>query len=174
MSQMPMLVSPPPPPPSASVQRVAVALQQLQHPHAPQWLAQEARTAEAAAQMLGVQTGQIAKSVIFQRLADQTAVLVVTAGDRRVDVNRVNALLGTVGPARAAFVKAQTGFAIGGVSPVAHARPLLCLLDASLQRFDTLWAAAGHPRAVFCLQPDDLERITGAPWAEVAASEVPA
>ena len=135
-----------------------------------QMLDASARTAQEAADGLGVQLGQIAKSVIFRRLRDAVAVLVVTSGDRRVDESKVAALVGPVGRADAEFVKARTGFAIGGVAPLAHVQPTVTLLDRELWRFETLWAAAGHPHAVFQLQPEDLRRLTGAPVADVVVS----
>ena len=149
------------------VQRVAQALQQAGHAHAPVMLDGAARTAQEAADALGVALGQIAKSVIFRRKADDTAVLVVTSGDRRVDEKKVSALVGKVGRADAEFVKARTGFAIGGVSPVAHLNPPVTLLDQDLWRFQEVWAAAGHPHGVFCLKPDDLRHLTAAPVADV-------
>jgi prolyl-tRNA editing enzyme YbaK/EbsC (Cys-tRNA(Pro) deacylase) len=149
------------------VQRVSLALQEAGHPHAPVMLNEAARTAQEAADGLGVQLGQIAKSVIFKRKEDGAAVLVVTSGDRRVDEKKVSALVGKVGRADADFVKAQTGFTIGGVSPVAHLNPSVTLLDQDLWRFEVVWAAAGHPHGVFQLQPEDLKRLTGAPVADV-------
>jgi len=130
-------------------------------------LNETARTAQEAADGLGVQLGQIAKSVIFKRKEDGAAVLVVTSGDRRVDEKKVSALVGKVGRADADFVKTQTGFSIGGVSPVAHLNPPVTLLDQDLWRFDVVWAAAGHPHGVFQLQPEDLKRLTGAPVVDV-------
>jgi prolyl-tRNA editing enzyme YbaK/EbsC (Cys-tRNA(Pro) deacylase) len=149
------------------VQRVARVLQDAAHPHAPVMLDGAARTAQEAADALSVRLGQIAKSVIFKRKEDGVAVLVVTSGDRRVDEKKVSALVGKVGRADADFVKAQTGFTIGGVSPVAHLNPPVTLLDQDLWRFDAVWAAAGHPHGVFQLQPEDLRRLTGAPVADV-------
>lgn len=147
--------------------RVTQALADLGHPHAPVWLDAAARTAQEAADALGVSLGQIAKSVIFRRRADEAAVLVVTSGDRRVDERRVAAITGPLGRADADFVKARTGFSIGGVSPVAHASPCVTLIDRDLYRFDLIWAAAGHPNGVFRLAPQDLARLTGAPVADV-------
>ncbi len=149
------------------VQRVARWLAARGHAQVPKMLDGSARTAQEAADVLGVQLGQIAKSVIFRRKEDDTAVLVVTSGDRRVDERKVSALLGKVGRADADFVKARTGFSIGGVAPVAHAMPSVTLLDQDLWRFDEVWAAAGHPHGVFCLHPDDLKQLTGAPVADV-------
>lgn len=148
-------------------QRVAQALVEQGHPHAPLYLETAARTAQEAADALGVSVGQIAKSVIFKLRADERAVLVVASGDRRVDEKKVAALVGPVGRADADFVKARTGFSIGGVSPVAHATPPLTLIDRELFRFDEIWAAAGHPNGVFRLSPSQLEALTGAPVADV-------
>ena len=149
------------------VQRVARVLQEHGHPHAPVMLDDAARTAQQAADALGIAVGQIAKSIIFRRKADDAAVLVVTSGDRRVDEKKVEALVGKTGRADADFVKARTGYSIGGVAPIAHAQPPVTLIDRELFRFDEIWAAAGHPRGVFKLRPQDLQRLTGAPVADV-------
>ncbi|HEY9222756.1 MAG TPA: YbaK/EbsC family protein [Variovorax sp.] len=151
-----------------SVQRVARLLQDAGHAHAPRMLDDAARTAQQAADALGIAVGQIAKSIVFRRKSDDVAVLVVTSGDKRVDEKKVDALVGKTGRADAEFVKAKTGFSIGGVSPFAHATPPVTLIDRELFRFDEIWAAAGHPHAVVKLSPQDLERLTGAPVAEVA------
>jgi prolyl-tRNA editing enzyme YbaK/EbsC (Cys-tRNA(Pro) deacylase) len=151
-------------------QRVTLALQALGHPHAPRWLEVSARTSQEAADALGVQVGQIAKSVVFKRLADQAAVLVVTSGDRRVDEAKVAALTGPLGRADAAFVKERSGFTIGGVAPLAHATPPVTLIDRELFRFAEIWAAAGHARGVFRLAPQQLAALTGAPVADVTAA----
>lgn len=149
------------------VQRVAAALQAKGHPHAPRMLNDSARTAQEAADALGIAVGQIAKSIIFRRKSDDSAVLVVTSGDRRVDEKKVEAHVGKVGRADADFVKTRTGFTIGGVSPVAHATPPVTLIDRDLLRFDVVWAAAGHPNGVFPLHPSDLQRLTDAPVVDV-------
>ena len=149
------------------VQRVARVLQAAGHPHMPVLLGDAARTASEAANALGVQLGQIAKSIIFRRKSDDAAVLVITSGDRRVDEKMVDAIVGKTGRADADFVKAKTGFSIGGVSPLAHAEKPVTLIDRELLRFDVVWAAAGHPHGVFQLQPSDLLRLTGAPLADV-------
>ena len=154
------------------VQRVAQVLQALGHPHGPHMLDGAARTAQQAADALGVQLGQIAKSIIFRRKQDDAAVLVITSGDRRVDEKKVAALVGKIGRADAEFVKARTGFSIGGVSPVGHASAPVTLIDRELQRFAVVWAAAGHPHGVFPLHPNDLERLTGAPVADVVQEPV--
>lgn len=148
-------------------QRVARALAERGHPHEPRWLEVAARTSLEAADALGVQVGQIAKSVIFRRKADEVAVLVVTSGDKRVDEKRVAAITGPLGRADADFVKARTGFSIGGVSPLAHLSPPVTLIDRELFRFPLIWAAAGHPNGVFALSPEQLVALTGAPVADV-------
>lgn len=157
------------------VQRVAAALQAKGHPHSPVMLDDAARTAQQAADALGIAVGQIAKSIIFRRKSDDAAVLVVTSGDKRVDEKKVEALVctdgGKLGRADADFVKASTGFSIGGVPPLAHATALVTLIDRELFRFEEIWAAAGHPHGVFKLRPHDLERLTGAPVADVAQAE---
>lgn len=153
------------------VQRVADFLQKAGHSHQPVMLDDAARTAQQAADALGVLLGQIAKSIIFRRKSDDAAVLVITSGDKRVDEAKVQALVcdGTakLGRADADFVKSKTGFTIGGVAPVAHLSPPVTLLDKELFRFQTIWAAAGHPHAVFEVTPAALQALSGAPVADV-------
>lgn len=156
------------------VQRVAAALLAQGHPHAPVMLDAAARTAQQAADGLGVALGQIAKSIIFRRKSDDAAVLVVTSGDKRVDEKKVAAVVGTLGRADASFVKSKTGFSIGGVAPIAHATPCVTLIDQELFRFEEIWAAAGNPHAVFKLRPQDLLALSGAPVADVVPTPVPA
>ena len=152
------------------VGRVVAALAAHGHPHSPVLLDAAARTAQQAADALGVALGQIAKSIIFRRKADDVAVLVVTSGDRRVDENKVATRVGPLGRADADFVKTRTGFSIGGVPPLAHATPSVTLIDQQLFRFEEIWAAGGHPHAVFKLQPQDLVRWSAAPVADVVQS----
>jgi prolyl-tRNA editing enzyme YbaK/EbsC (Cys-tRNA(Pro) deacylase)/predicted Fe-S protein YdhL (DUF1289 family) len=157
------------------VQRVAAFLQDQGHAHAPVMLDDAARTAQQAADALGVAVGQIAKSIVFRRKSDDAAVLVVTSGDQRVDEKKVEALVCAdgrrLGRADAAFVKSRTGFSIGGVSPLAHATASVTLIDQSLFRFDDIWAAAGHPHGVFRLSPQQLQALTGAPVADLAVQD---
>ncbi|MDQ3272689.1 MAG: DUF1289 domain-containing protein [Pseudomonadota bacterium] len=158
------------------VQRVAAVLEAKGHPHMPVMLNDAARTAQQAADALGIALGQIAKSIIFRRKSDDMAVLVITAGDQRVDERKVEALVcpdgKRLGRADAEFVKARTGFSIGGVSPLAHTTPPVTLIDQSLLRFDEIWAAAGHPHGVFKLSPQQLVDLTGAPVSNVAVDVV--
>ena len=153
------------------VQRVADFLQKAGHSHQPVMLDDAARTAQQAADALGVALGQIAKSIIFRRKSDDAAVLVITSGDKRVDEAKVQALVceGTakLGRADADFVKSKTGFTIGGVAPVAHLSPPVTLLDQELFRFETIWAAAGHPQSVFEVTPAALQALSQAPVADV-------
>ena len=149
------------------VQRVARVLQDKGHAHSPVMLDDAARTAQQAADALGIHVGQIAKSIIFRRKSDDAAVLVIASGDRRVDEKKVDAIVGKTGRADAEFVKSRTGFSIGGVSPIAHEHKPVTLIDRELFRFDVVWAAAGHPHGVFQLRPQDLQALTGAPVADV-------
>ena len=146
-------------------------LAEKRHAHAPVFLDVAARTAQEAADALGIALGQIAKSVVFRRKLDEAAVLVVTSGDKRVDERKVAAIVGAVGRADAEFVKARTGFTIGGVAPVGHLEPPVLLIDRELFRFGEIWAAAGHPNGVFRLSPDELAQLTGAPVHDVVGSD---
>ena len=158
----------------AGVQRVTDALYAAGHPNTPVMLDGAARTAQQAADVLGVALGQIAKSIIFRRKIDDVTVLVITSGDLRVDEKKVQAIVcaegGKLGRADADFVKAKTGFSIGGVSPLAHATPPVTLIDAQLFRYTEIWAAAGHPHGVFCLSPAELQSLTGAPVHDVTVT----
>jgi len=127
-------------------------------------LADTARSAQDAARSVGVELGAIVKSLVFA--VDGRAVMALVAGDRRCDtaaLARALGLDGTVGRADADMVREATGFTIGGVPPIAHATPLATAIDASLGRFATVYAAAGHPHCVFGTSPDELARLTGAP-----------
>jgi prolyl-tRNA editing enzyme YbaK/EbsC (Cys-tRNA(Pro) deacylase) len=155
-----------------SVQRVAAFLQSAGHSQLPRMLEEAARTAQQAADALGVELGQIAKSIIFRRKSDDIAVLIITSGDKRVDEAKVQALVcegaGKLGRADAEFVKLKTGFTIGGVAPVAHLTKPVTLIDRELFRFDSVWAAAGHPHAVFEITPHALQILVNAPVANIA------
>ena len=132
-------------------------------------LSSSTRTAAEAADSLGCDVAQIAKSLVFENAESGAAVLVIASGVNRVSVDRVRDKTGvSLKKAGADFVRRQTGFAIGGVPPVAHSSDIRTLLDPDLKRFDTIWAAAGTPHAVFRLAPDDLERLTRGVWVELA------
>lgn len=152
-------------PPAA--RRVRQALQQFGIDAQVREFPQGTRTAQDAAAAVGCDVGQIVKSLIF-RAQDGRGVLALTSGANRVDEARLVALLGQpVGKADADFVRETTGFAIGGVPPLAHAQPMLTLIDEDLMGYALLWAAAGTPSTVFALTPQDLLRL--APEGRVGA-----
>ena len=153
-----------------SVKRVEDALAAAGGGHTVVALAQSARTSAQAASALGCRVDQIAKSLVFRGERSQMPVLVIASGGNRVDEGKVAALIAEpIGRADADFVRHRTGFAIGGVAPVAHAEPLTILIDEDLFRWSEIWAAAGHPNTVFKLTPDDLVRLTGGRVAAVKA-----
>jgi len=127
------------------------------------------RTAAEAAAAVGCEVDQIVKSLVFRARQTGRAVLVVASGGHRVREELVAAVLGEqIGKADADFVREQTGFVIGGVPPVGHAHELVTLVDEDLLRHERIWAAAGHPKAVFALTPDELVKMTGGRVAQVA------
>ena len=122
---------------------------------------QSARTAKDAAAALGCEVAQIAKSLIFRRTDTNEPVLVVASGSNRVDEQRVSSYLSAlIVKADADFVRAATGFAIGGVPPLGHKNPIHTIVDKSLFQHATVWAAAGTPNAVFSIRPQQLVEIT--------------
>ena len=126
------------------------------------------RTAAEAALLLHCDIAQIAKSIIFKSASTGRSVLVITSGANRVDEKKVAAILGDkLAKADAAFVREQTGFAIGGVPPLAHANPGAILLDVDLLKFDQVFPAGGTPHAMFAIDPNELLRISGATVADV-------
>lgn len=124
-------------------------------------------TAALAAEALGCEVGAIANSLLFD--ADGSPVLILTSGAHRVDTGRVAERVGVRKLARATpdFVLEHTGQVIGGVSPIGHPAPVPTYLDSWLRRYDVVWAAAGHPAAVFATTYDELAAMTGAPEIEV-------
>jgi len=152
-------------------ERVQAALKATGLDVKPIRLQKSARTAQLAAEALNTALGSIVKSLVF--LADGEPVLVLVAGDRRADPVKLKRLLGArrVMIADAERVKQETGFSIGGVPPIGHRQPLPTLIDASLARFETLYAAAGHPFAVFPVAFETLVHITNGQVADV--TEIP-
>jgi prolyl-tRNA editing enzyme YbaK/EbsC (Cys-tRNA(Pro) deacylase) len=127
------------------------------------------RTSAEAAAAIGCEVAQIAKSLIFRAAASGRAVLAIASGANRVDERKLGQLVGEkIGRADADFVREKTGFAIGGVPPLGHAEPLTTWIDEGLFAFETIWAAAGTPNAVFRLTPADLLRLTGGTKAAIA------
>src|SRR5947199_10584863 len=127
-----------------------------------------ARTSTEAAAVLGCSVGQIAKSLVFKTTSG-LPILVIASGANRVDEAKVAALVGeSIGRADAAFVRECTGYAIGGIPPIGHARALNTLIDRELLRFDTVYAAGGTPHAMFPLSPTDLVRVANGTVGDVA------
>ena len=146
-----------------SARRVALLLREQGHAKPVVMLPETGKTSAEAAAGLGCSVAQIAKSILFRRRDDDAPVLVIASGVNRVDEKKVAARVGAIGRADAKFVREKTGYAIGGVCPIGHATPPVTLIDADLLALDSLWAAAGHPHAVFNLSPQELVALTGAP-----------
>lgn len=151
-----------------SARRVALLLRERGHDKPVIMLPQTGKTSAEAAAGLGCSVAQIAKSVLFRRRDDDAPVLVVASGANRVDEQKVAQQVGAIARADAKFVREKTGYAIGGVCPIGHATVPVTLIDEDLLQLDSLWAAAGHPHAVFNLSPNELLALTGAPTADVA------
>jgi len=124
------------------------------------------RTSQEAADAIGIEVGQIAKSLVFQ--VEGRGVMVIASGSNRVSTSKVEALLGrAIGRADADAVRRYTGFPIGGVPPVGHETEMDVLIDEDLMGYDEIWAAGGTPNAVFPLAPEELVRISGGRVADV-------
>lgn len=158
----------------SSAQRVADLLASLGHDKPVVMLPSSGRTSAEAAAAVGCDVAEIAKSIIFRRLSDDAPVLVIASGGNRVDEAKVTALVGPLGRADARFVRDNTGYAIGGVCPVGHVIKPVMLIDRDLFGFASVWAAAGHPHAVFNLTPAQLEEMTGGMVADVRLDAAPA
>lgn len=131
---------------------------------------QPTRTSAEAAAAIGCTVAEIAKSIVFRGAASGEAVIVVASGANRVSEAKVAARVGeALARADADFVREATGYAIGGVAPLGHAKPVKLLLDEDLRRFGKVWAAGGTPFSVFPLTPEELRTITGADWTDVKA-----
>jgi len=153
---------------SPSAKKVQEALTRLGFTCQVIEFAESTRTAQEAAERVGCTLGQIVKSLIFKGLQSGKPVLVLTSGSNRVDEKRISLYAGEpIGRADAEFVRTVTGFAIGGVPPLAHLQKMETYLDEDLLQYDTIWAAAGTPNAVFELTPDDLQIMTGGKVVQV-------
>ena len=156
-------------PPAA--QRVQDALARLGQAGRVRVMPASTRTSAEAAAAVGCSVAEIAKSIIFRAKPSQRAVLVMASGTNRVDEKKVAALLGEgIGKADAEFVRAQTGFVIGGVPPVGHDTPPVVLIDADLLKLANIWAAAGTPHAVFPLTPQELVSLTKGKVADIRSA----
>ena len=155
----------------ASAQRVQDALHERGFTNQVSELPTSTRTAAEAAAAIGCTVGQIAKSLLFQGATSGRALLVIASGSNRVDEQRAAALFGEpLHKPKADFVREQTGFVIGGVPPIGHDQPLTTLLDEDLLAYEQIWAAAGHPHAIFQLTPAELVAMTG---GQVVALRLP-
>ena len=147
---------------SSSAQKVQDTLNELGFNLQVIEFEQTTRTSAEAAQAVGCEVGQIAKSLIFKGKQSGKAILIIASDANRVDEKKLKAILGEkVEKPDADFVREQTGFVIGGVPFVAHAQKLVTLIDEDLLKFDEIWGAAGTPNAVFKLAPQDLVKMTG-------------
>ena len=152
---------------SKSLKRVAAALEAAGVTSDILEMPGETRTAEQAAAAAGCALDQIVKSIIFRGEETGHVVLFLTAGGNRVSPAKASAVAGQpLGKADADLVRAETGFAIGGVAPVGHLAPVKTYFDPRLLGFDTVWGAAGTPRHIFPIAPGTLLKITGAPVAD--------
>jgi prolyl-tRNA editing enzyme YbaK/EbsC (Cys-tRNA(Pro) deacylase) len=145
----------------SSAQKVQEALQALGLTCEVVQMQATTRTAEDAARAVGCKVGQIVKSLIFEGKQSHRPILVVASGPNRVNEKILGQQISEpVKMANADFVREMTGFAIGGVPPLGHRRPLTVFIDEDLLGYTEIWAAAGTPRAVFKLTPDELKMIT--------------
>jgi prolyl-tRNA editing enzyme YbaK/EbsC (Cys-tRNA(Pro) deacylase) len=149
-----------------NAQRVQTALRQCGSSAEVIQVPDSTRTAVEAAAALGTTVAQIVKSLVF--VADDQPLLVLTSGSERVSTENVRAIVGAkVTRPDADTVRRLTGYAIGGIPPLAHDTPMRVLMDPHLLDYDIVWAAAGTPHAVFGIAPQELQRITGAELADV-------
>jgi len=145
-----------------SAQKVQDALAALGFTNRVIELPDSTRTSVEAATAVGCEVAQIAKSLIFQGKESRRAILVIASGSNRVNEKQMAERLGEkLQKPDAEFVREQTGFVIGGVPPLGHAQPLLTFIDEDLLQYTEIWAAAGHPNAVFQLKPAELVQMTG-------------
>ena len=153
---------------SPSAQKVQDALRALGFDLTVIEHTESTRTAQEAAERVGVTLGQIVKSLIFKGKVSGKPILVLTSGANRVNEKRIKEYAGEkIERADADFVREVTGYAIGGVPPIAHNQPMETYLDEDLLQYDVIWAAAGTPNAVFELAPADLQKMTEGRVAQV-------
>ncbi|MBL8061955.1 MAG: YbaK/EbsC family protein [Anaerolineales bacterium] len=146
---------------SPSAQKIQDLLDSLGYGYQVIEHAESTRTAQEAADQAGCQLGQIVKSLIFRGKTSNKPILVLTSGPNRVDEKKISEYAGeAIGKADADFVRAVTGFAIGGVPPLGHVEPMETYLDEDFLQFQTIWAAAGTPKAIFELKTEDLQKMT--------------
>ena len=153
---------------SPSAQKIQNLLNSLGYDYTVIEHAESTRTAQEAADRAGCELGQIVKSLIFRGKTSGKPILVLTSGANRVDEKRISGYAGeTISRADADFVRTVTGFAIGGVPPIGHAEKMETYLDEDFLSFQTIWAAAGTPNAIFELKTEDLQKMTNGKIAQV-------
>lgn len=146
---------------SSNAQKVQNALQALGLTLQVVELPESTRTAVEAAQAIGCQVEQIVKSLVFKGKHSERPILVIASGSNRVNEKAIEAMIHEpLGKADADYVRFHTGFVIGGIPPLGHSEPLETFIDEDLFQYQEVWAAAGTPNAVFCLNPKDLPRMT--------------
>jgi len=146
---------------SPSAQKIQDLLNSLGYNYTVIEHVESTRTAQEAADRAGCELGQIVKSLIFKGKVSGKPILVLTSGANRVDEKRISGYAEeSIGRADADFVRAVTGFAIGGVPPVGHVQPMETYLDEDFLQYRTIWAAAGTPNAIFELKTEDLQKMT--------------
>jgi Cys-tRNA(Pro) deacylase len=147
---------------SSSAQKVQDALNALGYNYEIIEFEESTRTALEAAERVGCDVGQIVKSLIFQGKTSEKPILILTSGANQVDVKRMKAQADEkIGRADPAFVREWTGYAIGGIPPLGHLNPMDTYIDEDLLQYEKVWAAAGTPNAVFEMDADQLEKMTG-------------
>lgn len=130
------------------------------------------RTAQEAAESIGCNVGQIAKSLIFKEKKTDRPILIIASGLNRVSLTKIQGTENVaLGKADGKFIKDRVGFAIGGIPPVGHSESLVTFLDVDLKKYDIIWAAAGTPFAVFQLKPCDLGPLTNGKWIDLSEEE---
>jgi len=153
---------------SSSAQKFQDQLKSLGYDYTVIEHAESTRTAQEAADRAGCELGQIVKSLIFRGKDSGKPILVLTSGANRVDEKRISEYAGeTIGRADADFVRAVTGFAIGGVPPLGHIQKLETYFDEDFLQYESIWAAAGTPNAIFEVKTSDLQKMTDAKIARV-------
>ncbi|MBB6020474.1 prolyl-tRNA editing enzyme YbaK/EbsC (Cys-tRNA(Pro) deacylase) [Paenibacillus sp. JGP012] len=144
-----------------SAQQVQNKLIELGYANKVIELPDSTRTAQEAADTIGCEVAHIAKSIIFRLKNNDKPLLVIASGVNRINEKQINTHLNdSLGKADADFVREHTGFVIGGVPPLGHIESIITLIDEDLLQFREIWAAAGHPRAVFQLTPEELVQMT--------------
>ncbi|MDD2310873.1 MAG: YbaK/EbsC family protein [Desulfuromonadaceae bacterium] len=154
---------------SNSARRVQIFLAEKGFSFEVKELPGSTRTAQEAADSIGCEIAQIAKSLVFKEKDTNLPILVIASGSNRVDVAKIEKETGLkLGKADGNYVKERVGYAIGGIPPVGHNEPLETILDEDLRKYAVIWAAAGTPFAVFQLKPADLEPLTSGRWLQLA------